>query len=309
MKWKQLGMVYAPSGTLDWTRSHAQAPSAILLNDKIRIYYGTRNSENRSLTSFIEVDANDPLKILYIHDKPVIDFGKPGTHDEDGVIPSHIMKINNEFFMYYGGVSRGGSVPYKMSIGLAISNDGGLSFKRKFEGPVIDRTPLEPYMTMAPCILVKDEQWRVWYGTGVQWVEIDGKFEPIYLIKTATSEDGLSWSRSNEICIEPLSKYEANTRPSVRFTENGYEMWFSYRNSVNYRDGEGSYRIGHALSLDGINWERKHDPVELMPSKVGWNSHTMSYPNIIEYGKKIIMFHNGNGFGLTGFGCSILEYK
>lgn len=307
--WRQLGVVFAPDGSRDWSRSHAQAPAAIVLGERIRVYYGTRNAENRSRTSFFEVDRADPTRLLYVHDRPVLDLGKPGTHDEDGVIGSQAVIVGEEMRLYYGGVSRGGHVPYRMSVGLARSLDGGLTFERVFEGPVVDRTPQEPYMTMAPNILPTDGGgWTMWYGSGTGWVEIEGKFEPTYQIKLAYSDDGLAWRQTNHTCIGKLDPLEANTRPSVlRTPDGGYEMWFCYRSSRQYRDGEGSYRIGYATSRDGRDWVRQADPEGLAPSGTGWNAATMSYPSVVEADGRKIMFHNGDGFGQTGVGCAVLE--
>jgi hypothetical protein len=307
MAWTQLGMVFKPDGGFDWSRTHAQAPAAILMGDRIRVYYGTRNAENRSRTSFIELDRADPTRLLYVHDQPVMDFGKPGTHDEDGVIGSQIIPVGDELRLYYGGVSRGGHVPYRMSVGLARSVDGGLTFERVFEGPVVDRTPNEPYMTMAPNILVEDGRWTMWYGSGTGWVEIDGKFEPTYQIHLAHSDDGLTWRQTGHRCIPKLHELEANTRPSVLRTAEGYEMWFSYRNSREYRDGAGSYRIGYATSTDGRDWQRHSDPDGLQPTGEGWNSATISYPSVIAVDGRKLMFHNGDGFGASGIGVSVLE--
>jgi hypothetical protein len=305
--WTQRGVVFTPDGSRDWSRTHAQAPAAVLMEDRIRVYYGTRNAENRSRTGFIEVDRANPTRLLNVHDRPVIDLGKPGTHDEDGVIASQVITVGDELWMYYGGVSRGGHVPYRMSIGLARSRDGGLTFERVFDGPIVDRTPDEPYMTMAPNILIEDGLWTMWYGSGTGWVEIDGKFEPTYQIKLAHSDDGLRWRQTNHACIPKLDALEANTRPSVMRTPEGFEMWFSYRNSREYRDGAGSYRIGYATSTDGRNWMRRPDPDGLQPSGEGWNSATMSYPSVIAADGRKIMFHNGDGFGQSGIGCAILE--
>ncbi|MBO9560171.1 MAG: hypothetical protein J7515_16505 [Caulobacter sp.] len=305
--WKQLGAIFVPSGELDWSKTHAQAPAALLMGDRIRVYYGTRDADNRSRTSFFECDRTDPTRVLYVHDQPVLGLGKPGTHDEDGAIGSQAMMVGDELWLYYGGVSRGGNVPYRMSVGLARSRDGGLTFERAFEGPVVDRTPHEPYMTMAPNILIEDGVWTMWYGSGTGWVEIEGKFEPTYQIKLARSDDGLVWRQLNHACIPKLDALEANTRPSVLRTDDGYEMWFSYRNSRGYRDGAGSYRIGHASSTDGVDWTRQPDPEGLKPTGEGWNSATMSYPSVVVVDGRKFMFHNGDGFGQTGVGCSVLE--
>lgn len=305
MPWSQRGVVYQTDGTRSWSRTHTQLPTAIELDGILRVYYGTRDENNRSRTSFVELDPLDPARILREHDEPVLGLGRPGCHDEDGAIVSHVIRSGDDLLMYYGGVSRGGSVPYRMSIGLARSRDGGLSFQREFEGPVVDRTPLEPFMTMAPYVRRQESHWIMWYGSGVGWIQIGSKYEPTYIVKAASSSDGIHWQQSNHTCIHPLQPQEANTRPSVLATNEGYEMWFSYRDSHDYRDGAGSYRIGYAVSADGLNWDRKVDAVGLEPTGAGWNSAAMSYPNVIVSNGKKIMFHNGDGFGRTGFGYSV----
>ena len=305
MSWVQQGMVFATDGAKDWSITHTQAPAAILIGDRIRVYYGTRDATNRSRTSFIEFDRNEPTRLVYAHDRPVMDLGEAGTHDEDGVIASQVLKVGDEFWMYYGGVSRGGSVPYRMSIGLARSEDCGLTFERVFKGPVVDRSPVEPYMTMAPNIIISDTEWTMWYGSGIKWVSVQGKYEPIYIIKRAYSSDGLHWVQTNQTCIPQSHALEANTRPAVLRTSDGFEMWFSYRSSDGYRDGSGSYRIGYATSLDGHEWTRQLDPSGLLPTGQGWNSATMSYPSVVTADGRKIMFHNGNGFGQSGIGCAI----
>jgi predicted GH43/DUF377 family glycosyl hydrolase len=305
MPWIQRGVIFTPDSSKEWSRTHAQAPSAVELEHGIRIYYGTRDAHNRSRTSFVDVDRNDPTRILYIHDRPVMDLGKPGTHDEDGVIASQILRVDDELWMYYGGVSKGGSVPYRMSIGLARSRDGGLTFSRMFEGPVVDRTPHEPYMTMAPNIIRDEKGWTMWYGSGIKWILVADKYEPVYVTMVAYSDDGLIWRRPGRPCIRQKHPDEANTRPAVLKTQHGYEMWFCYRQAQDYRDGSGSYRIGAAVSTDGRNWDRIERDMGLEPAGVGWNASTMAYPSIVVTGGRKIMFHNGDGFGRTGFGYAV----
>jgi len=307
MSWKQRGMIFRTDGRQSWSRTHTQLPSAIAMNDVIRVYYGTRDDNNRSRIGFVELDPANPSHVVRVHGAPVLDLGESGAHDEDGVIPSHVIPVGDELFMYYGGVSRGGSVPYRMSIGLARSRDGGLTFQRMFRGPVVDRTPEEPFMTMAPHVYRDGSQWTMWYGSGTGWVDVNGKSEPTYVIKLAASGDGIRWERSNHTCIKPLHPHEANTRPAVLRTGDGYNMWFCHRDSRDYRDGAGAYRIGHAWSKNGKDWKRASDPAGLAPKGAGWNSVAMAYPCVIVLNGTAVMFHNGDGFGRAGFGYAVLS--
>ena len=234
-------------------------------------------------------------------------LGEPGTHDEDGVMTGCLVAGDEGVLFYYTGWSRGYTVSYRVSIGLAKSTDGGVTFERVFAGPVVDRTPLEPYMTMSPYVLRHDGKWKMWYGSGTGWTPVDGKMEPLYVVKYAESEDGIKWQQDDVTCIEPKHALEANTRPSVMITPSGYQMWFSYRHSVDYRDGEGAYRIGHATSEDGKRWERQADPEGLAPGGEGWCGRMVTYPSVVEVDGRRIMFHNGDGFGQSGFGYALWE--
>ncbi|NND90809.1 MAG: hypothetical protein HKN42_08075 [Granulosicoccus sp.] len=234
-------------------------------------------------------------------------FGEAGTHDEDGVMVGCLVEDQGDLLMYYTGWSRGYTVPYRVSVGLAKSTDGGITFERVFKGPVVDRTPHEPYMTMSPYVVRHDGVWKMWYGSGTGWTEIDGKMEPLYVTKYAESADGLDWIQDNLLSIEPLHELEANTRPSVSIGPSGYDMWYSYRHSVDYRDGKGGYRIGHATSKDGKTWDRQADPKGLAPDGDGWAGRMTCYPNVLDIDGVRVMFHNGDGFGASGFGYAVWE--
>lgn len=306
MNWIKKDLIFVPFGKHDWAQTHAQVPSAIVFDDHIRVYYTSRDTNGRSHTSFVNLSKKDPSKILYIHEKPVMNLGKPGTHDEDGVMVGHIVALTSStLLMYYTGWSRSLTVPYRVSVGLAKSTDGGVSFERVFNGPIVDRTPYEPYMTMSPFVLKVGNSWKMWYGSGTEWVSVNNKMEPIYIIKYAESDDGIRWIQKNVTCIQQNHPLEANTRPSVLKNDSEYEMWFSYRHSLDFRNGGGSYRIGYATSKDGEAWIRHEDQSGLKPQNSGWDSNMTAYPSVVEVHGQRIMFYNGNGFGKTGFGYAI----
>jgi hypothetical protein len=149
--------------------------------------------------------------------------------------------------------------------------------------------------------------WHIWYASSTGFIKVKGKPEPLYLIKYAHSEDGINWDRSNKVCIEPKSEYEANARTTV-IKENGlYKMWFAYRGSFDFRDGKDAYRIGYAESENAIDWERKDDEAGIGFSESGWDSTMQTYPAVIEVHGKKYLFYNGNGFGKTGIGVAIYD--
>jgi hypothetical protein len=240
----------------------------------------------------------------------VLGLGKLGTFDDSGAMPSCIVNHGGRKFLYYIGWNRGATVPYRNSIGLAVSDDGGESFERVVEGPVLDRTATEPYFCASPFALYDEEaaKWKLWYASSTGWTVVNGHPEPLYQVKYAESADGVSWLRRNTVCLEYAFEGEANARPCV-LKENGrYRMWYCYRGSVDYRtDKAQSYRIGYAESADGILWERRDSEVGIERSDEGWDSVMMEYPWVYEHRGRKFMLYNGNGFGETGFGYAVLE--
>jgi hypothetical protein len=307
MPWIRKGQIFDPRQHKEWSGSHAQVPTALLYPDRVRIFYADRNDDGKSYTTYLDVDRRNLANVIYFHKLPILAFGAAGTFDDDGLMPSFAMRCDKRVCLYYSGWNRGLTVPYRNSVGIAVSDDDGASFRRLYEGPVLDRNPLEPYIAVTPSILREGPLWRMWYISGLRWVEIEGRYEPIYVIKYATSQDGISWSRPNHQCIMQSHEHEAFSHPSVIKDRGQYHMWYCFRDSRNYRDGAGSYRIGYAKSSDGLAWERMDYSNGLDVSPSGWDSTMTCYPYVLAIDGKTVMFYNGNGFGRTGFGYAVLE--
>ncbi len=305
MGWIKQGLIYLPKGNYAWNKSHAQVPTVDVVNENVwRIYFGTRNEKNRTSTSFIDVEAGNPKNILYEHDKPILSLGKIGTFDDCGVMPSWILNVGNLKYLYYIGWTVRNTIPYHNSIGLAISSDGGITFKKFSEGPLYSPTYLEPYFTGTSCVMIEDGVWKNWYMSCTKWEVIDGKPEPFYHIKYSESVDGINWKRNGKIAIDYKNKDEGGIVKASVLKENGiYKMWYSYRRSHEYRiNKQNSYRIGYAESLDGKHWNRKDEDISIDLSDNGWDSEMLAYPHVIVYKNVKYVFYNGNGFGKSGFG-------
>lgn len=309
MRWQKKGRIFEPDGNSERMNHHACVPVADKVsNEVIRIYFGPRDTQGRTTTTFIEVEAGDPQNVLYVHDRPVLGLGKLGAFDDSGAMPSCIVNHKGKKYLYYIGWNRGVTVPYRNSVGLAVSEDGGLTFERVFEGPVVDRTREEPYFCASPFVMVDGNVWKLWYASSTGWLVVDGHPEPLYKIKYAWSEDGIEWTRDNTTCIEYGFEGEANARPCVVKEGGLYRMWYCFRGSLGYRtDKSQSYRLGYAESADGIRWTRKDEEVGIERSEEGWDSLMMEYPFVYEHQGKKHMLYNGNGFGESGFGYAVLE--
>jgi len=281
MLWNKKGLIYCTDGKYDFNKSHASVPTIYKVSEHIlRIYFASRDINNRTYISYIEVEADDPKKILYIHNKPIIEPGKKGMFDDCGAMPSHAINVNNQVWMYYLGWNVRNTIAYHNSIGLALSKDGGITFEKFSEGPLFDRNYIEPYYSAAPYILRENKIWKMWYLSNTKWVEYNGKNEPFYHIKYAESKNGIDWKREGKVAIDYKDENESGiVRACVLKDHKTYKMWYSYRNLQNYRtDKNNSYRIGYAVSTNGIDWTRKDDESGIDVSEGGWDSEMIEYP-------------------------------
>lgn len=306
LRWEKQGVIFEPGGAHGWMNSHAQIPTVLPLDDRFRVYFATRPRNDLTLPAFVDLDKEDPKKVLYVHDKPILEPGRYGMFDNHGIMPNHLMRMGDDLWLYYVGWYRGTSIPYHNAIGLAVSRDNGVTFERMFEGPVLDRTVNEHFSMGSAFIQEDGGIYHMFYTYVSDWIVVHGRQEPIYHIRHATSPDGIAWTKSGRIIVDQKHPQEAIARPSVIRKDGRWHMWFCYRGSDGFREqSEGSYRIGYASSDNLLDWVREDELAGIDVSESGWDSQMVTYPNIVEDGGRYLMFYNGNKFGTTGFGYAI----
>jgi hypothetical protein len=158
MKWIKKGLIYCPSGKHGFDFSHCHKPTPLIFGDIVRVYFGVRDKNSKTRTTFIDLDRYDLNKIKYIHDRPVLDLGKMGAFDDSGANVCSTMINDNQIYMYFIGWNPSTTVHTRNSIGIAVSRDNGFSFERMYDGPILDRNKEEPYYTGAVFVL-KNVSW------------------------------------------------------------------------------------------------------------------------------------------------------
>lgn len=312
-KWKKLGKIFDPSKLKGkhWMREFAQAPSVLVFDTFIRVYFSTRptpdkNGQYVSYSAFIDLNRNNLFEIVNICKKPVLELGKRGTFDEFGTYPISVIRNGDSILAYYGGWTRCESVPFTVAIGFAKSNDNGETFKKIGDGPVLSYSTNEPFIISGPKIRRFHNVWYLWYIAGRKWILDNGKPEPVYRIRMATSKDGLNWKKYNKDLLKTrIDKNEAQASPDVIFYERKYHMFFCYRHGTDYR-GKRGYRIGYACSEDLIHWNRDDTQAGIDISKKGWDDESIAYPHVFELDKNLYMLYLGNQVGKYGFGLAKL---
>lgn len=308
MRWIKRGLIFEPSGQCGWMNTHAQVPTVLVLRDTLRVYFAARPRRDLSLITYVDLDRSDPHRVTALHSDPILECGRPGTFDADGVMPASIVRDEGRVLLYYSGWSRlAGAAPYNNATGVAVSYDEGATFRRLFEGPILDRAPAEPWSATSPAVLRDGSEWHMWYSSGTDWIDVAGKLEHVYVIKHAASSDGIRWLRDNRQILPAVHKNESQTRPTVAYLGDTRHMWFSYRGSVGFRGAGETYRIGYARSDDLQTWSRSDADAGIEPSTHGWDSQMLCYPEVVCVDDRVLMFYNGNGFGEQGFGYAVLE--
>jgi len=295
--WQKQGRIFSDH----W----AQLPVVDNESDNLlRIYYSKR-VDNKSLPMFIDIEKENPKKVISMSDKPILPLGELGTFDQAGVMPAEIINYKNKKFLYYIGWSNRLDVPYFNTIGLAISEDNGKKFEKFSTGPVFGCSHREPGYTGTISILIENGIWRAWYLSCRKWEEINNRVEPFYDIKYAESLNGIDWIPKNKTCIKIDEEFAGISQASVVKHGDVYHMWFSARKKTNYRTNpDFSYRIYKAQSKNGFDWKVDKKP-SLEVSTSGWDSIMVEYPYVIPFKEKLYMFYNGNGFGKDGIGYAI----
>ena len=303
MKWRKLGRVYVANGEHEWAQTHAYIPTPLILDDRqLRIYCAFLDKDNVGRIGFVDLDAKNPLKVLRVSTRPVLDIGKPGNFDDSGVTPSSVIDNRGKTLMYFFGWQRGIKVRYFLFTGLATGEKRAESFERHSNVPILDRNNDELFVRSAPHVIIDNNIFKMWYVSGSKWVINRGKEIPTYNIRYIESDDGVSWSKKSVVCLDHSSTDEIGFgRPFVVKDRKLYRMWYSIRTLSK------GYRIGFAESKDGLNWERKDNEVGIDLSESGWDSEMICFASIVDAHCERYMFHNGNEFGKTGFGVALLE--
>lgn len=300
MRWVRKGHIYSNSG-------RAYLPTVDVLGDKLRIYFAVLDSDMIGDVYFIEVSKKDPSKILFESKTPCLSRGRMGMFDEHGVSPSCVITLRNGVkILYYQGWMKTVVAPQLVFSGLAYSKDGGVTFQKYSDVPILDRNKNEYIARSAP--FVREEydndkkipSFHIWYTSSVTGYEFEYNGKPVekYMIRYGRS------------CVESYSRFLTSVKPIMPFfegefglarpcviKENGiYKMWYSIRRF------DLPYRIGYAESYDGKTWSRMDNNVGIGVSESGWDSDMICFGYVVSVDGRKLMFYNGNGYGATGIG-------
>ncbi|UXA52865.1 hypothetical protein M0D45_19935 [Xanthomonas prunicola] len=299
--WSKRGLVFdvARDGIGGWMHHAALTPTPHRLCAQVlRVYAGFRDAQGVSRIGYVDVRADAPTQIVGISKQPVLDIGRDGCFDDNGMILGDVVAGPDGLYLFYVGFQRVAKAKFLAFTGLAVSSDGGESFQRRQQTPLLDRAPGRSTIAAVHSARYEEGRWRLWYAVGDDWETIGGQPYPRYHIRYAETDDLRCIPTDDAVCLRPHGDEYRIGRPRVYRLGGRYLMYFTRG------DIHGGYFPGIAFSEDGVHWERDDSQLGLALSDDGWDAQTLCYPALIQHGERVLMFYNGNAMGQAGFGLA-----
>ena len=117
---------------------------------------------------------------------PLLELGRPGTCDEHGTGSCAVVQVGDQLWMYYTAISNPIPGWYRISVALAVSADGGHTFRPHPAGPLVNIPPevgKQGSTSSKPFVERDGDVFRMWYSCAK-----DGQR---YRIHYAESVDGI----------------------------------------------------------------------------------------------------------------------
>lgn len=300
MTWIKKGRIDIPQRAL-WSRGFL-TPTPVLFNDDIiRVYVGCWGEDNISRLGYVDLAAESPSRVIGYSEEPIIPLGAAGCFDDNGMILGDVIRVGDEWRIYYVGFQHAANVKFMAFSGCCVGPEDGRTFRRLSSAPILDRSDAGLFIRAIHTVIPEGNGFKVWYSAGSAWQKLGDREYPCYEIFGAHSEDGIQLSGHHKAISCGPGEYRIGRPRASKSSSGDYLMTFTYDTL------KKEYRVGAARSLDGKEWMRDDSLVGLAPSEQGWDSEMICYPVRVTAGSKEYLFYSGNGMGRTGFGYAERE--
>ncbi|MBI5287134.1 MAG: hypothetical protein HY878_06050 [Deltaproteobacteria bacterium] len=224
--------------------------------------------------SFASETLHPASYTLKRHPSPVFSPGPGKVWDSEEVEPSAVIREDGVYKMWYTG-----SDGKTDRIGYAASRNG-IEWE-KHPLPILDtghKDTWDSFGVAYPSVIRDGDVYKMWYSGGD---------ERRFAIGYATSRDGLKWTKHPEPLLSKGLGLVDLAYPWVIKDGDIYRMWYVGRRG-------DTYRIGYAVSRDGVRWEVKDGG--LVPGK-GWDRYAVLHPMVLKgpLSGQYIIFYSGKG--------------
>jgi predicted GH43/DUF377 family glycosyl hydrolase len=292
-----------------WDQNNVTTCSVVKTGDTFRMYYGSRGI-GIGIAEASTPDIHHWIKQA----EPILTAGTGTAFDGGGVLSAEVVPVTKtHWHLYYVGyhpTKRQGDIKVHQ-IGLAESNDSGLSWHRSSDEPVIAHGPegsFDGFAVSSNSVLYVNDKWYCWY-TGISQVPY------LSSIGLATSEDGHVWKKypfNPVLGYNPHIRHEAFmvAKPHVLYEDGIFKMWYTAQGMLEY--GKiANYCICYVESLDGIHWQRYQGNPVVKPSSTGWDHTMVEYAEVINDNGIYHMWYCGDNYSNIGYarGRSLANIK
>lgn len=303
LTWIRKGKLFGnDTWNLGWHRLNTQLPIPYLIDSKrLRLFVTFCDADNRGRLGFVDVNPSNPAEIIDYSKKPLLELGAVGRFDENGVVSTAILEEDNKIYLYYCGFQKHVNYPYSSLAGVAVSYDRGQTFVRIRETPLLERIDGEMFIRTGVGIYKFGDIYRLYYASGNEWINLNGKIVPRYSFKYIESDTPIRFEgKGNDLF--PLENDEYGmTTPQIFRTDNGYDMIYSIRTV-----SEG-YRMGYASSEDGVHFTRNDGVMDIKRPNDQFDSEMICYGKCFKYNERTYLFYCGNHYGMDGIGWAELN--
>lgn len=312
MKAEKKGFIYKVNNPYEWWHAALQAPAPIIYDENtIRIYVGAWDSEIISRLAYIDVDINNPTRVKKLSSTPILDIGRDGCFDDNGVFPAHVYNFGNgTVYLYYTGFQKLDKIAFSNFSGLAVSYDGGDTFKRISEAPVMDRADEGLYtragISIYPCD-DSEEGFHCVYSAGNSWFYLNGKKRPVYEVFYQKTTDGIHFSTVGKKVVACNLEVEHGLgRPQIIKLGDKFFVFYTRRIIKDMK-----YFLGCSYTTDFKTWTRYDEIFDnVYHGGEGEFDYKMIYfPAVVKVNDhKAYCFYTGNHYGEDGIGYIKLTF-
>lgn len=305
MRWRKLGLIFEGRNAGPRWKTHCMAPAPILLDDAtIRVYLGGWDAQGISRIHFLDLDAQDPTRILHVESDSVLELGEPGTFDDNGMFPGHVAWIGGRIHLHYTGFQLGEKIRYFNFGGLAVSDDGR-AFLRHSRAPILDRSEEGLHVRAGQSVIEDGGLFRSCYSAGTGWCLVGDRMRPTYDVFYQESADPRIWKPEGRriLSCDPSVEHGLGRPQLIRMADE-YCVFYTRRMIAGMR-----YHMGMARSPDCRTWTRADESLGLPLADSGFDSEMAYFPAVLRTASSTYLFYSGNGFGYGGMGCAVLEGK
>lgn len=236
-------------------------------------------------------------RITFTSEYPILTPGKNGSFDVDGVMALCVVrKSMNCELLYFAGFERTDNQRHRILLGVATSRDGGKSFVRISNEPILPPIQGQSEIRAAAYVWKVNSHFEMIYGGGDGWTVHNSHQQPTYSLWRIQSKDGINWPGRGQQLKEINDRFIGFGRP-----------WLDYRFgsdpvlNFSVRDLEaGRYRMAYSLIDDEDSVSEIRLGIGLEPDMEVPRQTNTNFAATIRAGGRDWCFYNGDGNGAAG---------